>query len=201
MAPDSGWESSPHTTTPQPPNFSSGLARGIWIVGALLVVAAGVGGYVILKGSSDSSSGTVAVGEPSAPAPGSTPELAAQYSALADASNRRDAPFKAELNQLLSKGNLTTTNAAAMRDALRNSTAETRDFDAKLAQMAFPPAIAADAQAVIAADAQINASADKIINGGCTDVCTAWAQAAPYFELRTKAIEKLRADLGLPPST
>jgi hypothetical protein len=104
------------------------------------------------------------------------------------------------LKELLSKGNLTTANATAIQDALGRSTAVTRDFDAKLAQIPFPPAIAPDAQAVIAADDQINASADKIINGGCSTVCTAWAQAAPYFDLRTKAIEKLRADLGLPPS-
>jgi hypothetical protein len=176
--------------------FSRGLARSIWAIGAVLIVAAGVGGFLALRQSLADDAST---SPPSSTAPGATPELAAQYSALADEANARSAPLEVEANRLLRPGIVTAANLPAIQDVLRRMNEETRDFDAKLAQIPFPPTMATDVQAILAADTQITAASDKIVAGGCTSACTAWAESAPYFDLRARATRKLRADLGLPP--
>lgn len=166
------------------------------MIGAVLIVAAGFGGFFALRQSLADDAST---SPPSTTAPGATPELAAQYRALAHEANARSAPLKDEANRLLASGIVTAANLPAIQDVLRRMNEATRDFDAKLAQIPFPPAIAADVQAILAADLQITAASDKIVTGGCASACTAWAESAPYFDLRVKAVNKLRADLGLPP--
>src|SRR5438552_3609896 len=72
------------------PGYSRGLARAIWVVGAVLVLGAALTGYVVIQASS--SDAPPALSAPQTTAPGATEELAAQYSAIADEADAREAP-------------------------------------------------------------------------------------------------------------
>jgi hypothetical protein len=176
--------------------YSVGLSRAIWIVGAVLVVAVGIVAYVVAQGSSNDTP-TIQQSSDGA-ATGSIADLAARYTAIADEANARDDSMNQEAQKIQVFGQLGALPTEEAKDLLRRMAASTRDFDAKLAQIPFPPAIAADAQAVIDADSHI-ASGLELTASGCSDPCTAYADAAPYFDVRTQAITRLRADLGLPP--
>jgi hypothetical protein len=167
-------------------------------VGAVIIVVGGLATYLVSQGSSSGSSPD-AVAATGSTTPGATPDLAAQYAAIADEANAREAPLKEEASRLAGLGTVGAMPAPEAQDLFRRMAAAQRDFDAKLAQIPFPPKIAEHAQAVIIIDQQIAAGYDKLV-AGCTDACTVWAETAPYFDLRTQAIQTLRADLGLPPT-
>jgi len=174
-----------------------GLARAIWVVGAVLALAVAATAFVVLQGSSSDTSSPLTA--PPGTAPGATPELAAQYSAIADEDNARQAPLREEATRLQSLSNVGALSIPEAQDLFRRLAAATRDFDAKLAQIPFPPSIERDAYAVVAADQHIVAGLEQTAEG-CSDSCTTYAVTAPYYSRRTNAIQRLRADLGLPPS-
>jgi hypothetical protein len=69
------------------PGFSPALVRAIWIIGALFLLGGVAATYVMSQGSSGGASfGQMQATTPQDPAPGATPELAAQYTAICERS-------------------------------------------------------------------------------------------------------------------
>src|SRR5215468_4240546 len=117
------------------PAYNVGLARAIWVVGAVLLLGTALTGFVVVQGGSSDTPPTL-VG-PHTTAPGSTPELAAQYSTLVDDDNAREAPLRDEAAKLQSLGKVGAIPIPEAQALFRKMADASRDFDAKLARIAF----------------------------------------------------------------
>ncbi len=163
-----------------------------WCAGLVLVAASLVACSANVTVGTESKLETTTTTAPSA----AVRAVAAKYEALAGEMNTRMTPLQTAAGKL----DPVHPDVATAKMLFAQQAAIVREFDTRLDTLTFPARLRPAVRALRDADEGVADGFDAMSAASCAETCSVYDTYAHFFKQRVQAINRLRADLGLPES-